>query len=223
MKKIPDKYVSLIVTDPPYGINYKSSKQGTNFRTGENIYTGKSYFDGIKNDDSFPRGWAKECYRILKDNSAIYVFCHWKTQSDCIKELEISDFIVKNIVIINKSNHGMGDLKGSYAPKYELLIYAVKGRHILNKRLNDVWDMKVLFSGSKRYHPNEKPVCWYETPISNSSKDGDIVLDCFMGSSSCGIACINLNRKFIGYELDEKYFEIGKNRLLEAIKNKTTP
>jgi len=69
-----------------------------------------------------------------------------------------------------------------------------------------------------RLHPTQKPVALLEYLIKTYTQENEIVLDNTMGVASTGVACINLNRKFIGYELDEKYFEIGKNRLIDAIK-----
>jgi DNA modification methylase len=74
---------------------------------------------------------------------------------------------------------------------------------------------------SKRLHPTQKPVELLEYLIRTYTQENEIVLDNTMGVASTGVACINTNRKFIGYELDEKYFEIGKNRLIETINNHT--
>lgn len=66
--------------------------------------------------------------------------------------------------------------------------------------------------GNKK-HPTEKPVELMKILIENSSKEGNIVLDCFMGSGSTGIACIETNRKFIGCEIDKKYYDIAVERI----------
>lgn len=68
--------------------------------------------------------------------------------------------------------------------------------------------------GNKK-HPTEKPVELLKLLIENSSNEGDIVIDCFMGSGSTGIACINTNRKFIGIEIDKKYYDIAIERIQE--------
>lgn len=62
-------------------------------------------------------------------------------------------------------------------------------------------------------HPTQKPVALLENLIKTFSNEGDIVLDSCMGCGSTGVACINTNRNFIGIELDEKYYNIGKNRI----------
>lgn len=69
-----------------------------------------------------------------------------------------------------------------------------------------------------RLHPTQKPVALLEYLIKTYTNEGETVLDNCMGSGSTGVACINTNRNFIGYELDEKYFEIAEKRLNECIK-----
>ena len=220
LKEIPSESIDLIITDPPYGINFESSSQNYNKRDGvNNIYikTGKHYFDKIQNDDVVSVEWLEDAYRVLKDGTAIYIFCHWQTYSYLVDWVE-KYFKVKNMIVLNKSNHGMGDLKGSYAPKHELLLFAVKGRHNFQEDLprpKDVWDVPVKYSGAKRYHPNEKPLSWFTNPIIYSSKEGDVVLDPFMGSGSTGVAALSYGRHFVGVELDKKYFDIAHQRLGE--------
>ena len=124
-------------------------------------------------------------------------------------------FKIKNILIWEKNNTSMGDLKGSYAPKYEMIIFAHKGRKLLNGfRYADI--IKASRTGNKN-HPTEKPVDLLETFIKNSSDESSVVFDGFMGSGSTGVACVNTNRHFIGIELDEGYFNIAKERIEKAI------
>lgn len=220
MKDIPDESIDLIVTDPPYGIEYQSNKQLGNTRNGHTETTREEhFFDKIKNDDEFPIDWLEEAYRALKIGGALYTFCHWKVWGDAFCAVESVGFIVKNMIVLNKSNHGMGDLKGSFAPKHELLLFAAKGRHLLSgeKRPKDVIDVPVKFSGARRLHPNEKPKSWYEIGVINSSKDGDIVLDPFIGSGTLAELCIEINRNFIGIDLSEEYCEIAKERINNGI------
>ena len=67
-------------------------------------------------------------------------------------------------------------------------------------------------------HPTQKPTDLLEIFINQSTNENDVILDCFMGSGSTGVACMNTNRKFIGIELDENYFNIAKQRTEEACK-----
>ena len=75
-------------------------------------------------------------------------------------------------------------------------------------------------NNSKRVHPTQKPVDLLEYLIKTYTNEGETVLDNCMGSGSTGVACINANRKFIGIELDDKYFEIAENRIKESIDKK---
>lgn len=210
MKKIPSESIDLIVTDPPYLINYQSSRR-----------IKKEKFEKIKNDVNSQQlicDYFEECNRILKNNTAIYCFCSWH-HIDFFKQEFEKHFKLKNIIVWNKNNHGSGDLKGAYAPKHELILFGHKGRTLLReKRISDVIECEKINS-SNLTHPTEKPTKLIEIFIKQSSDIDDIVFDGFMGSGSTGVACINTNRKFIGCELDENYFKIAEQRLKNTIKN----
>ena len=75
-------------------------------------------------------------------------------------------------------------------------------------------------SKDKRYHPTQKPSELVEMLINEYSKEGDTILDCFMGSGTTGVACVNTNRRFIGIELDEGYFDIAKERIEKSMMDK---
>ena len=105
-------------------------------------------------------------------------------------------------------------MKASYAPKHEFVLYGNKGRKCFtNKRMEDVF-----FADKTRNqnHPTEKPVSLLTAFICNSSDEDEVVFDGFMGSGSTAVACVNTNRRFIGIELDEGYFNIAKKRIEEA-------
>ena len=210
MKEIPNESIDLIVTDPPYLMDYQSNRRDK-----------KDRFDKIKNDKnnySLIQNYLLECYRIARNNTAIYCFCSWHNIDFFKGEFE-KYFKLKNIIVWNKNNHGTGDLKGSYAPKHEFILFGHKGRTLLReKRIADVIDCSKV-SSKKLTHPTEKPQNLLEIFIKQSSDDGDIVFDGFMGTGSCGIAANNLNRKFIGIELDKNYFDIAKDRIKKADNN----
>ena len=74
----------------------------------------------------------------------------------------------------------------------------------------------------KRLHPNEKPVPLLEYLIKTYTQEGETVLDCTCGSGSCGVACVNTNRNFIGYELDKKFYDVATERINKAVFEKST-
>ena len=206
MKNIPDGSVDLVLTDPPYGMAFKS-----NYR--------KEKYNEIKNDKSLEwlEKYVGECFRILKQNTAVYFCCSWHNV-DVFKQAIEKKFKIKNILIWEKNNTSMGDLKASYAPKYEMIIFAHKGRKLLKGfRYADI--IKANRTGNK-LHPTEKPVDLLELFIKNSSDENAVVFDGFMGSGSTGVACVNTNRHFIGIELDEGYFNIAKERIEKSIRER---
>ena len=206
MKEIESGSVDMILTDPPYGMDFQSNRRVV-----------KNKFSKIHNDnniDWLPK-FIDECYRVMSDNSAFYCFCSWHKIDEFKREIQ-KLFKIKNLIVWVKNNHGSGDLKGAYAPKHEFVIYAHKGRSIFrNKRAPDVMEYPKIHS-SKLLHPTEKNINMLELFIGNNSDDSGMILDPFMGSGTTGVAAKNLNRNFIGIELDEGYFNIAKERIENA-------
>jgi len=211
------KKVDLIITDPPYIINFKSNRR-----------TKLPKFNHLKGDT---KKWSEDfkktitkCFNLffdtLKDKSAIYVFAGWQTIDFFKQEVEKAWFKIKNILIWVKNNHGSGDLKGAYAPKYEMVIYAVKWRHILNwKRHPDILEYKKI-SSKNLQHPTQKPIDLLRFLIEKSSKEWDLIMDTFMGSGSTWLACFNpkndkMDRSFIWIELDKQYYDVANERMAD--------
>lgn len=194
--------VDAIITDPPYGMDFKSNHR-------------KTKYDKIENDNNLE--WLDEFVyqtdKLLKDNSHGYCFCSFH-HVDKFKIAIEKKFKLKNILIWEKNNTSMGDLKGDYAPKYEMILFFHKGRRVLEGfRYPNIFKFKR--TGNK-LHPTQKPVDLLEFLIRNSTKGNETVLDAFSGSGSTGVACKNTNRRFIGIEKDENYFKIAKERIEQA-------
>ena len=196
--------VDAIITDPPYLIQYK-----TNRRKNKN----HEFCSQIKNDKEFNYEYLFNKFNlILKDNCPIYIFGSWKTEPYFRERLE-RHFKHKNNIIWVKNNWTAGDLKAQYGQQYELIMLYNKGRSkFKEKRYSDVWNFNKIV-GNKQLHQNQKPVSVIERIVSNSTNENDLILDCFMGSGTTGVACKKLNRNFIGIELDEKYYNIAKERI----------
>ena len=128
MKDIPAGSVDLVLTDPPYGMDFQSHRR-------------KEFYARIKGDKSLEwlDGYFAECFRTMKDNTAIYCFCSWHN-IDVFKKAFEKYFKLKNVIVWVKNNHGSGDLKASYAPKHEFVLYGNKGRKCFTgKRMEDVF------------------------------------------------------------------------------------
>lgn len=209
LKEIPDESIDLIVTDPPYLINYK-----TNHRKNKH----HDFCTPIKNDTNkeLISDFLKESYRVLKNNTAMYCFCSPKTIDFFLKECVGSGFVVKNQIVWVKNNWTAGDLKAQFGQKYEIILYLNKGRRFLEeKRISDVWEFPKV-SGKLQLHQNQKPIDLISQCIRYSSCDGDIVLDPFMGVGTTPIACMNNRRHYIGFEIDQKYYDMACRRLDDA-------
>jgi site-specific DNA-methyltransferase (adenine-specific) len=207
MKRITDKTIDLIVTDPPYLIDYK-----TNYRKDKTHRFNNSILND--NNPNLIKEYIKECYRIMKDNSAMYIFCSFDKVDFFKQELE-KYFKVKNMIIWVKNNWTAGDLKAQFGKQYEIVFLVNKGRKIFNGvRLTDVWNFKRV-AGKKQLHQNEKPIELITQAIQKHSNENDIVFDGFIGSGTTAIACMNTNRNFIGFELDKEYYEIANKRIKE--------
>ena len=204
--------VDCIVTDPPYLIAYKTSRRK------DKTHKFCHEIDNDRpSDTELIKNFIEKSFQLLKDNSAFYCFCSWKT-SDIFKNLlEKAGFTIKNQIIWVKNNHTSGDLKAQFGQQYEVCFYCNKGRKFINgKRLTDVWFFDRV-SGKSLVHQNQKPVELIEQIILKSTDENDTILDPFMGSGTTGIACVNNNRNFIGIERDKQYFDIAQNRIKEAI------
>lgn len=204
MKRITDGSVDLIVTDPPYLMNYK-----TGWRKSEHKFSTVIAGD---NNPELIISYIDECYRIMKDDSAMYMFCNANKVDFFKRELE-KKFKLKNIIVWVKNNHTAGDLAAAFGKKHEFIILVNKGRKKFNgKRISDVWEFDKV-AGGKQFHQNQKPTDLIELCIKKHSNEGDVVFDGFMGSGTTAIACLNTNRNYIGFELDKEYYDKSIERI----------
>lgn len=134
MRKIPDKSIDIIVTDPPYLIAYK-----TGHRKDKKHRFCKEIENDRPSDIGFINKFLCESYRALKDNTAMYCFCSPKMR--VFEDIaEQNGFKIKNRIMWDKGNWSAGDLKAQYGQQYELILLLNKGRRVINgKRISDIW------------------------------------------------------------------------------------
>ena len=164
MSKIADKSVDMVLTDPPYLINYK---------TGHRKDKNHKFCTCIKGDDDFDliTNYVKECFRIMKENTAIYMFCNSEHIDFFKSELE-KYFKIKNIIVWVKNDWSAGDLENAFGKQYEFMIYASKGlSKIRGKRFSDVWYFDRV-TGNDLMHQNQKPIPLLKQAIISSSDRG---------------------------------------------------
>lgn len=199
--------VDCVITDPPYLINYK-----TNYRKDKN----HKFCKVIQNDNN-PQliiDLMPLLYDVMKDDTPLYMFCN-SDYIDFFKQEVEKYFTVKNIIVWDKGNHTAGDLEAQYGKRYEFIIYANKGRALFNvgvKRDVDIWQVPRIV-GNEQIHQNQKPVDLISKILNTHSKQGDLILDIFMGSGTTAVACHKLQRNYIGFELDKEYFDLARKRI----------
>lgn len=208
MKQIEDKSIDLIVTDPPYGISYQSAWRIESKR-----------FDRLVNDDKVDGRFMPDCYRVLKEDTAMYMFTRWDIYQKWVTLAQNAGFKEKNVLVWDRVIHGMGDLDSSYAPRYDISLYLVKGSpQIRGKRLADILRFQRI-NPEKLLHPTQKPIRLVQTLIEKSSDKGDVVFDPFIGSGTTALASKQSKRNYLGFEICREYFDIANKRLAQETLN----
>lgn len=205
-----------IITDPPYNI-----ARDNNFSTMGR--KGIDFGDWDKGFDQF--GWIDYTYDLLNNGGSLFIFNDWKNIGEIAKYAESKGFEIKDMVRWRKANPMPRNRDRRYITDFEVAVWLVKpkGKWVFNRQ-SDTYDRCEYDYGltpkSEKVgnHMTQKPIALMEDIIKHHTNEGDKVLDCFMGTASTGIACINLNRNFTGIELDSEYFETCKNRVNTYIK-----
>lgn len=162
------------------------------------------------NDIKFSE-WLPEVYRILKDDTHCYIMINARNLKELQQEAENVGFKFQQIIVWKKNNATPNKYYLNNA-EFILMLRKGKAKNINYMGTKNVLEINNILGGNKK-HPTEKPVELMEILIKNSSNEGDLVIDPFMGAGASGIACKNLNRNFIGIEIDERYYNIAKERI----------
>lgn len=210
IKKINNNSIDLIVTAPPY----KTTQRGAN--------NGKFYSKGFKECKVELEEYFSDMYRVLKDGSHCYIFCNNLNLRKMLNIANDVGFKFVKCLIWDKGNKIAGQ---SYMNQFEYILFLRKGKH---RKINNCSTSDILKFPNKKeknengelFHEVQQPVDLIKLLIENSSKEGDIVLDLFMGGGTTGVACIRSCRNFIGIEIEKKYFKTAKNRIEKECINK---
>jgi len=200
--------IDCVIIDPPFSGNASKAKAGNKGRFQDSL---------IMMDDMSERAFYQlmkpvfiECFRVMKEGAHFYCFSDWKQLRNMMDCIELGSLKMNNLVCWDKTHFGMG---AGYRRQEEYVVVASKShaKPFNLRNVASVIQCKKL--GKTRLHPHEKPQDLLRVFIENSTNEGDKVLDCFMGSGATGLAAKNLNRSFIGIELDEEYFKIAQDRI----------
>lgn len=209
MKEFPNKYFDLAIVDPPYGRKEHGGRNRSGYvrqKNGSKIFVKDGQYENRKWDNEPPsEDYFNELIRVSKNQ--IIWGCNYFDYP-----------LIGGRIIWDKCNDGsdQSDAEIAYCSmndRVDIFRYMwrgmFQGKSITegttqqgNKRLNE-----------KRIHPTQKPVALYEWLLNRYAKPNDIILDTHVGSASSLIACYNTNHKFVGFELDEYYYKVSKQRL----------
>ena len=231
MRDFPDNSIDSIITDPPYGINYKG-------------------WDKFEDFVSFTESWIKECFRILKSTGTLWSFMSYSNIFEFVPLLEKYGYVHLENWVVWARQKGRGSSKHLKSQREDIfhvtksdiftwnnikilreVIWAYKNRDgtprgwFINEKgerkrwtgLGNVWVFSCPFWNSKNedsyLHPSQKPLAMMERLILLSNNKGDIVLDSFSGSGTTCVAAKKLGRNYIGIDISPEYCELARKRL----------
>lgn len=230
MKLIPDKKIDLIITDPPFAINFKASKENYN-RTKSRVIEG---YNEINPQDyyEFSSKWMSQSFRLLKESGSMYVFSGWNNLKDILMALDDVGFTTVNHIIW-KYQFGVVTAKKFVTSHYHCL-YVCKnpkkrkfipffrfkknsktsdGRSLHYKDKEDVWEIKREYWTGDQKTPTKLPAELIKKILEYSSEKNDIIFDPFLGSGQVAVVSKKLGRQFLGFEIVKDYYKFAKKRL----------
>ena len=221
IKKIPDNSIDFILTDPPYNLGKHS--------TGNIPLPGRSAMNNNVAEwdmiDFNPEDWADEFIRILKPTGNLFIFTSYNQLGRWYNCLD-HRFDTSNFMIWHKTNPAPKIFKAGFLNSCEMIFTCWNKKHTWNfisqTEMHNFIESPICM-GSERLsnpkHPTQKPISILKKMIKIASNEKDIVFDPFMGVGSTGVAALELDRRFIGVELDEIYFNAAKQRVDMILNN----
>lgn len=216
VKKIPDGSIDLILTDPPYNVSYENTYDPGDRKP---LTKDLAEWDKISDEEilSLLKQWSVEFYRLLGDGGSCYVFVPDKYISHLRDALTKAGFSYKTTITWHKTDPAPSISHANYCHSCEYIAFAVKGRnHAFNwlgqEKMHNFVEGPACRGAERLDHPTQKPVWLLKRFIEVSSVKGDVVLDPFAGVLSTGVACKELERRFILIEKEEYYVKQGKAR-----------
>lgn len=228
LKNIKKESIDVIFADPPYFL----SNGGITCHSGKMVSVNKGIWDqgsSFEDKHKFNRKWIKACKKILKLNGTIWISGTFHNIYSIGVALEQEGFKIINNITWKKTNPSPNLACKCFTHSTETILWAKKNdkktKHFFNyqlmrkinhnKQMKDVWEGSLTSKKEKIFgkHPTQKPEYLLEKILLASTKEGDLVLDPFCGSSTTGVVCKKLKRNYIGIDNNEDYIKLSIKRL----------
>jgi site-specific DNA-methyltransferase (adenine-specific) len=240
LAQLPENSVDMIFADPPYNL----SNDGFTVHAGRMVSVNKGNWDrskGFQDDYDFHYRWMEACKRVLKPQGTLWVSGTYHSIYQCGHALQSLGYHILNDIAWFKPNASPNLSCRFFTASHETIIWArkdKKSKHTFNYELmkdgewpedklkkpnlqmRSVWSMGTPKPNEKKHgkHPTQKPIDLLKRIILSSTKEGDVVLDPFSGSSTTGIASAMHGRKYIGIDMEKGYLELSKKRFKDLKK-----
>lgn len=234
LTQLPENSIDMVFADPPYNL----SNGGFSVHAGKMVSVNKGDWDkskGFKDDYDFHYKWLEACKRVLKPEGSLWVSGTYHSIYQCGHALQSLGYHILNDVAWFKPNASPNLSCRFFTASHETLIWArkdKKAKHTFNYdlmkngkwpedflkkdglQMRSVWSILTPRKSEKKFgkHPTQKPIDLLKRIVLASTKEGDVVLDPFTGSSTTGIAASAFKRKFIGIDLEKKYLDVSIKR-----------
>jgi site-specific DNA-methyltransferase (adenine-specific) len=234
IEKYPNGLFDMIFADPPYFL----SNGGITCYSGKIAKVDKGNWDkskGVDENHEFNLTWLSRCQKLLKKDGTIWVSGTHHVIYSVGFAMQQLGMKILNDISWEKPNPPPNISCRYFTHSTETIIWAAKNKnskHYFNyeelrkmnngKQMKNVWTIPAPNGEEKKFgkHPTQKPLKLLERIIIASTKENDLIFDPFAGSSTTGVAAINLNRRFVGCELENKYIEISILRLKESLERR---
>lgn len=230
MQSMSADTVDLIITDPPFGIEFKARRANYN-RTASRVIEG---YNDVARDDyyQFSLDWIRQAHRILKASGSMYLFSGWNQLRDILNALQETGFQLVNHIIwkyqfgvvtkkrfVTSHYHCLlvckDDKQRKFFPfaRYEQAARDEKGRSLHYRDKEDVWYIKREYWNGDHKTPTKLPAEIIRKILAYSSQEGELVCDPFLGSGQVAVISKLEKRHYIGFEINREYYNFAKTRL----------
>jgi site-specific DNA-methyltransferase (adenine-specific) len=234
MDRLPESSVDLVLTDPPFAIEFKAQRTNYN-RTSSRVLEGYNEINASGYAD-FTKKWMAKCYRLLKESGSMFVFSGWNNLKDILVASDDIGFITVNHIIwkyqfgvvckrrfVTSHYHCLflckNDKKRKFfnSARYGKDSKTKNGGSMRYQDLEDVWVIKREYWHGDKKTPTKLPAEIIEKILIYTSEENDVILDPFLGSGQVAVVSKMHNRQYIGFEVVKDYYDFAKERLDKGV------